>query len=209
MNYELTTMGKCNSPSHKYIAGVDEAGRGPLAGPVVAAAVIMNDTNISEVRDSKMISAKQRESLFLKIKQNALDYKICVVSEKIIDEINIFAATQLAMKKCVEGLQFNPSLVLVDGHKIKDLKLLQKAVIKGDKKIYEIACASILAKVTRDKIMQVYDKFYPQYFFKKHKGYGTKKHFEILYSLGPCPIHRKTFFPVKEIISSLSVTRKP
>lgn len=182
----------------KYICGVDEAGRGPLAGPVVAAAVIMNKNTIEGIKDSKMLSFKKRGDLFYKIKKNALAYKISVINEKIIDEINIFASTQLAMKKCVENLEIKPDFILVDGHKIKEINLLQQAVIKGDKKIYEIACASILAKVTRDKIMLIFAKIYPQYEFAAHKGYGTKKHLQAILNFGPCPIHRKSFSPLKE-----------
>lgn len=175
------------------IAGMDEAGRGPLAGPVVAAAVIMPlDDIIPGVDDSKKVSEKKREILFEKIKEKAIAYKIVAVDEKTIDEINILEATKKAMKECVAGLSVRPEIVLVDAVKL-DLGVPSKAIIKGDALSYSIAAASILAKVFRDRLMESYDETYPAYGFKKHKGYGTKAHIDAIKEIGPCPIHRRTF----------------
>ena len=175
------------------IAGMDEAGRGPLAGPVVAAAVIMPlDEIIPGVDDSKKVSEKKREILFEKIKEKAIAYKIVAVDEKTIDEINILEATKKAMKECVSGLSVRPEIVLVDAVKL-DLGVTSKAIIKGDALSYSIAAASILAKVYRDHLMESYDEIYPAYGFKKHKGYGTKAHIDAIKEIGPCPIHRRSF----------------
>lgn len=177
----------------RLIGGMDEAGRGPLAGPVVAAAVIMPlDDPIPGVDDSKKVSEKKRETLFDLIIQKAVAYKICLADEHVIDEINILNATKQAMTSCVEGLSVRPDIVLVDAVKLA-LEVPTKAIIKGDALSYSIAAASILAKVYRDRLMREYDKEYPQYGFAKHKGYGTKDHIEALRTFGPSPIHRKTF----------------
>ena len=179
----------------KLIAGVDEAGRGPLAGPVVCACVIMpmeSEKIIEGVNDSKKLSAKKREELFDKIVDIAISYSIVEIEEKKIDEINILQATKLGMKRAVENLKVMPDLVLVDAVKI-DVALPQENIIKGDALSYNIAAASILAKVYRDKLMENLDKKYPEYNFAKHKGYGTKAHIEALKKYGKCEIHRETF----------------
>ena len=179
----------------KLIAGVDEAGRGPLAGPVVCACVIMpmeSEKIIEGVNDSKKLSAKKREELFDKIVDIAISYSIVEIDEKKIDEINILQATKLGMKRAVENLKVMPDLVLVDAVKI-DVALPQENIIKGDALSYNIAAASILAKVYRDKLMENLDKKYPEYNFAKHKGYGTKAHIEALKKYGKCEIHRETF----------------
>ena len=177
----------------RLIGGMDEAGRGPLAGPVVAAAVIMPlDSPIEGVDDSKQVSEKKRERLFDEIIEKAVAYKIVAVDEKVIDEINILNATKRAMTECVTGLSVRPDVVLVDAVKLA-LEVPTKAIIKGDALSYSIAAASILAKVYRDRLMRDYDALYPEYGFAKHKGYGTKDHIEALRTYGPCPIHRRSF----------------
>lgn len=179
----------------KLIAGVDEAGRGPLAGPVCVAAVIMpfeQDKIIEEINDSKKLTEKKREQLFEKIKNTAISYNIVFVDEKTIDSINILNATKLGMKQAIENLSVKPELVLIDAVKI-DTCVPTESIIKGDAKSYNIAAASILAKVTRDKLMVDLDKKYPEYNFKKHKGYGTKEHVENLKKFGKCEIHRNSF----------------
>lgn len=176
------------------ICGVDEAGRGPLAGPVCAAAVILpDDVYIEGLNDSKKLSEKRREELYEKITEVALAYNIEMVDEKTIDEINILQATYLAMNRAVDGLKTKPDYVLIDGNRIEGIKLPHETVVKGDAKSISIAAASILAKVTRDRyICEIADE-YPEYNFKKHKGYGTKEHTEAILKHGPCPIHRLTF----------------
>ena len=177
----------------RLIGGMDEAGRGPLAGPVVAAAVIMPlDSPIEGVDDSKQVSEKKRERLFDEIIEKAVAYKIVAVDEKVIDEINILNATKRAMTECVTGLSVRPDIVLVDAVKLA-LEVPTKAIIKGDALSYSIAAASILAKVYRDRLMRDNDALYPEYGFAKHKGYGTKDHIEALRTYGPCPIHRRSF----------------
>ena len=185
----------------RFVSGVDEAGRGPLAGPVVAAAVILSDdTIIEEVNDSKKLTPKKREILFDKIKLQALSYGVGIVDSVIIDKINILQATFLAMKHALDKLAIKPEIVLVDGnHKIPGLEIKQEAIVSGDAKSQSIACASILAKVTRDRMMDEYAKQYPRYLFEKHKGYGTKAHIEAIKKFGACPIHRKTFAPLNSI----------
>ena len=176
--------------------GIDEAGRGPLAGPVVVASCVMpldEDKIIFGIDDSKKLTEKQREELFEKIKQMAIEYSIQEVDEKTIDQINILQATKLGMKKCIEGLEKKPNLALVDAVKNIDSDVEQIAIIKGDGTSYSIAAASILAKVYRDKLMLELDAKYPEYNFKKHKGYGTKEHIDALKKFGPSKIHRKTF----------------
>ncbi|MDR3071526.1 MAG: ribonuclease HII [Endomicrobium sp.] len=187
------------------IAGVDEAGRGPLAGPVVAAAVILRrNLIISGLNDSKQLSEKNRERLFVAIKEEALDYSVEVVDSKIIDKINILQATFLAMSRAVSRLQIKPAMCIVDGNReVPNLAYVQKAIVDGDAKSASIAAASILAKVTRDKIMVEYAKRYPVYGFEKHKGYGTRKHIKSLKQYGICPIHRVTFSPISDIISQV------
>ena len=175
------------------IAGIDEAGRGPLAGPVVVASVIMPLDNIIDgINDSKKLSEKKRNELFEKIKQTAISYHIEVIDEKIIDDINILNATKLGMKNCIDKLDKTPDVVLIDAVKI-DSDVQTVSIIKGDAKSYSIAAASILAKVYRDNLMLQYDKEYPVYNFAKHKGYGTKMHIDAIKQYGICPIHRRTF----------------
>lgn len=178
---------------YSLIAGMDEVGRGPLAGPVVVACVIMNLENIiPEVTDSKKLSEKKREALYPQILDNALCVSIAEVSEKVIDEINILQATKLAMKNAVEGLKIKPDVVLIDAVKL-DIPYKTVSIIKGDLRSYSIACASIVAKVYRDKMMVDLSNKYPEYGFEKHKGYGTKDHIDALAKYGACDIHRKTF----------------
>lgn len=186
-----------NFTEYKLIAGMDEAGRGPLAGPVCCAIAIMpleSDKIIEGINDSKKLSEKKRNLLFDKIVETAIDYKICFIDEKTIDKINILKATKKGMEMCVVGLKVKPDIILVDA--VKGLNcngIKTESIIKGDALSYNIACASILAKVTRDRFMQEMDKKYPQYNFAKHKGYGTKEHIENLKKYGKCEIHRDTF----------------
>ncbi len=176
------------------IAGVDEAGRGPLAGPVYAAAVILKpNTIIKGINDSKKLSEKRREELFEEITEKAVAYNIFSIDEKRIDEINILNATYEAMNGAVNGLSIKPDFVLIDGNCISGMKLPHETVVKGDAKSVSIAAASILAKVSRDRFIYKMAQKYPQYGFEKHKGYGTKAHNEAILEYGPCEIHRKTF----------------
>ena len=181
----------------KYIGGIDEVGRGPLAGPVVVACCVMplNDEDIIQgVNDSKKVSEKNREILFEKIKEKAIAYQIEMLDEKAIDEMNILEATKACMRKSIEDIsqKIDLDLVLIDAVKI-DTKVPIEPIIKGDAKSYSIACASILAKVTRDHMMVEYDKQYPGYDFASNKGYGSAKHIAAIKSIGPCEIHRKSF----------------
>lgn len=174
--------------------GVDEAGRGPLAGDVYAAAVILNPDNYIEgLNDSKKLSEKKREKLYDEIIEKAEDYCIARATIAEIEEINILNAAMLAMKRAVSGLETKPALVLADGNKTSDVPCEARAVVKGDGNSASIAAASILAKVTRDRYMLEMAKKYPEYGFEKHKGYGTKLHREKILELGPCPIHRPSF----------------
>lgn len=176
----------------KFIAGIDEAGRGPLAGPVVVASVIMPLENpIEGVNDSKKLSAKKRDILYDKIIRQAIDMHVSIVSEKTIDEINILNATKQGMLDCIKGLK-QVDCVLIDAVKL-DADVKTVSIIHGDALSYNIAAASIIAKVTRDRLMLEYDKQYPLYNFAKHKGYGTAEHIKLLKEYGPCPIHRRTF----------------
>ena len=179
---------------YKMIAGIDEAGRGPLAGPVCAAAVILPDDAVIEgINDSKKLSEKKREELYDKITDVAIAYNIEMVDEKIIDEINILQATYLAMKNAVSGLSEKADFALIDGNRSEGMEIPYETIVKGDSKSISIAAASILAKVTRDRyITEISDK-YPEYNFKKHKGYGTKEHTDAILKYGPCEIHRRTF----------------
>lgn len=188
----------------KLIAGVDEAGRGPLAGPVAVASVIMPlDKDIIEgVNDSKKLTEKKREKLFDEIIEKAIAYHIELVDHKTIDEINILNATKLGMKTCIEKLSIKPDLVLIDAVKL-DVETPIESIIKGDAKSYNIACASILAKVSRDRLMLELDAIYPEYGFKKHKGYGTKAHIEALKQFGKCDIHRNSF--IKNFVGNENV----
>lgn len=187
---------------YKIICGVDEAGRGPLAGPVYAAAVVLHEGQIIEgVNDSKKLSEKKREALYDKIIAECADFSIASASEKEIDEINILQATFLAMKRAVEGLKIVAQLALVDGNRAPDLGAVDvQTIIKGDSKSQSIAAASILAKVSRDRFMAEAAKKYPQYCFEKHKGYGTKLHYEMIEKYGICEIHRRSF--LKKVLSN-------
>ena len=175
------------------IGGVDEVGRGPLAGPVVCASVIMPlDDIIIGVDDSKKLSKKKREMLYDKILEKAIAYSIQKVEPSVIDEINILNATKLCMKNAIETLSVKPDVVLIDAVKL-DLSVETFSIIKGDLKSYSIGCASIIAKVFRDRLMEEYAKTYPEYGFEKHSGYGTKQHITAIKEIGACPSHRKTF----------------
>ena len=179
----------------KNICGIDEAGRGPLAGPVVVAGVIMPEDSIIEgINDSKKVSEKKRELLYDKIIEEAISYSVAIIGQDIIDDINILNATKTGVTKVVEGLDTKPDLIIIDAlEHINTKGIPYEAIIKGDAKCYSIAAASILAKVTRDRIMREWDLVYPQYGFAKHKGYGTAKHIENIKEYGLCPIHRRSF----------------
>lgn len=177
-----------------YLAGVDEAGRGPLAGPVFAAAVVFDDDVVIDgINDSKKLSEKKREKLYNEICEKATAYCVASVDEQTIDAINILQATFLAMRNAVLGLDLVPDYVLIDGNKSPDIPMECETVVKGDSKSMSIAAASILAKVSRDRFITEMAEVYPGYGFEKHKGYGTKAHYEAIEKLGICPIHRKTF----------------
>ncbi|MBP9988773.1 MAG: ribonuclease HII [Ruminococcus sp.] len=185
---------EAHASGYKIVCGIDEAGRGPLAGPVCAAAVILPDNCIIEgVNDSKKLSEKKREALFDVIKETAVAYSIATADEKEIDEINILQATYLAMNRAFNGLQIKPDMALVDGNRDPMLGIPTKTIVKGDANSMSIACASILAKVTRDRFMLEMDKKFPEYQFSKHKGYGTKLHYEMLDKYGASEIHRMSF----------------
>ncbi len=183
------------SKGFKNICGIDEAGRGPLAGPVVVAGVIMPENSMIEgVNDSKKVSEKKRENLYELIIKEALSYSVAIIGQDVIDDINILNATKQGVTEVVEGLKIKPDLILVDAlEHINTKGIPYEPIIKGDAKCYAIAAASIVAKVTRDRIMREWDEVYPQYGFIKHKGYGTKAHMEAIKQYGLTPIHRKTF----------------
>lgn len=183
------------------VAGVDEAGRGPLAGPVVAAAVILDELNpIKGLADSKILTALRREKLFDEIRAKALCFSIAEASVAEIEQLNILQATLLAMRRAVEGLRLKPNKVLVDGNRLPVLDMLAEAIVKGDATVPAISAASILAKVHRDRWCAEYDQQFPHYGFAKHKGYGTAEHLAALRTHGACPQHRKTFRPVTEVL---------
>jgi ribonuclease HII len=203
---------------YKVVVGLDEAGRGPLAGPVVAAAVALNQKSkiknqneklkfknlLKKIRDSKKLTPPKRKELYQQIiKCPFIKWGIGKVSEKVIDKINIFEATKLAMKKAIESLKKKlkrkVDFLILDGNFKIDLEIPQKSIVKGDEKVLSCAIASIITKVTRDKIMEKYAKKFPEYGFEKHKGYGTKFHLKMLKKYGPCKIHRKSFLPVAKI----------
>lgn len=176
------------------VCGVDEAGRGPLAGPVVAAACILPiDCHIEGLNDSKKLSEKKRDALFEEIKEKAIAYSIASASNEEIDQINILNATMLAMARAIEGLPVPADFALVDGNCIRNFPIPGATLVKGDAKCPSIAAASILAKVTRDRLCMDMDEKYPEYNFKKHKGYPTKEHRDLVIKHGPCPLHRRTF----------------
>ena len=179
---------------YKLICGVDEAGRGPLAGPVCAAAVILpRNTVIEGLNDSKKLSEKKREALFEVIKEKALSYGIAYASVEEIEELNILNATYLAMNRAISQLSPKPELALIDGNRSTGIETESRTVVKGDAKCADIAAASILAKVSRDRLMKEMAEIYPQYGFEKHKGYGTKAHYDAIREFGPSPIHRLSF----------------
>lgn len=179
----------------EYICGIDEAGRGPLAGPVVVGAVILpQDSFIEGVNDSKKISEKKRERIYDQIIEEAVAWSVGIVDEKTIDEINILNATKLGVKLALEGLKQKPDVIMVDAlNNMDTLGIPYISVVKGDAKNYSIAAASIIAKVTRDRMMQEWDTVYPAYGFAKHKGYGTAEHIRVIKENGPCSIHRRSF----------------
>lgn len=180
---------------YNYICGIDEAGRGPLAGPVVVASAIMPPESMIEgVNDSKKISEKKREKLYDLITQEAISYGVGIINQEEIDNVNILNATKNGLTKSIEELKIKPDIILVDALRdINTLNIPYRSVIKGDAKIYSIACASIIAKVTRDRIMKEWDTVYPQYGFISHKGYGTAKHIAAIKEYGLCPLHRRSF----------------
>ena len=183
-----------HSQGYRYVCGVDEVGRGPLAGPVVCAAVIMPADDIIEgVDDSKKLSPKKRERLAQLIRQKAIALNICLIEREIIDEINILEATKLCMKNAIEGLKVTPDFVLSDGNMQLDISVPQRSVIGGDAACYCIGAASIVAKVARDALMEEYAKTYPAYGFENNKGYGTAAHIAAIKECGICPIHRRSF----------------
>jgi len=187
------------------VAGVDEAGRGPLAGPVVAAAVILDDLQpIKGLADSKILSARRREQLFDEIRAKALCCCIAQASVEEIERLNILQATLLAMRRAVEGLRLKPALVLVDGNRLPLLTMRAEAIVKGDALVAAISAASILAKVHRDRWCAEVDAQYPQYGFARHKGYGTAEHLAALTAHGVCPQHRKTFRPVADVLAEVA-----
>lgn len=198
------------------IAGLDEAGRGPLAGPVIAGAVVFdkdflcnnkNNEIITLINDSKQLSEKKREMIFeYLVSTDGISYAVGGATAQEIDQINILQATWVAMKRAVENLPNLPDVILVDGLPVKGLPVNSEAIVKGDSKSLSIAAASIIAKVSRDRLICEWDKDYPEYGFANHKGYGSKKHLEALEKFGPCPIHRKTFKPVANIIHKTNQT---
>lgn len=205
---DLMTEKKIFDRGYKFVGGVDEAGRGPLAGPVVAACVVVgadfkiDDDDLALVADSKKLTAKKREKLFGIIKEKVSAVEIGVVDNLTIDKINILQASFLAMRRAIKKLKIDPDYILVDGNfKIPKLEKSQTAIIGGDAKVFCIAAASIIAKVSRDWMMTEIDKQYPEYDFAKHKGYGTKAHFAKIAEHGPCPLHRFSFSPIKEMIN--------
>lgn len=188
---------------HAVIAGIDEAGRGPLAGPVVAAAVILPDDFQHEVlTDSKLLSAPRRERLFAEITSHSeITWALSAVDSEEIDRINILQATYLAMRQALQELPVRPDGALIDGKPLPDFPIPHRGIVKGDSLSLSIAAASIIAKVTRDRLMEEFSRRYPAYGFEKHKGYGTRQHLQLLKENGPCPIHRRSFAPVAQLSS--------
>lgn len=198
-SYEIAAMNK----GFKTVCGVDEAGRGPLAGPVYAAAVILpTGLEIPGLNDSKKLSEKKREELFDIITNVALSFSVGVATEKEIDEINILNATFLAMKRAINGLEICPDYAIIDGNRAPHSGIYEETVVKGDGKVMSVAAASVIAKVSRDRFMLKMAEEYPQYQFEKHKGYGTKLHYEMLEKYGISPIHRKSF--LKKLLGDLN-----
>ena len=187
------------------IAGVDEVGRGPLIGPVVACACIL-PVNFyhKDIKDSKKLSEKKREEMYKIIKENAISIGLGIVSEKVIDEVNIYEATKIAMKEAIKNLNITPEHILIDAMKL-ELNIPSTSIIKGDAKSESIAAASIIAKVTRDHMLDEMDKEYPMYDLKNNKGYGTKKHLEALQTYGPCKYHRVSYSPVRNALNEKNI----
>ncbi len=195
---------KAREAGFSCIAGVDEAGRGPLAGPVTAAAVVLpDDLLIRGLTDSKQVSEKERDRLFDVIREKAVCFGIGIADERTIDEVNILQATIIAMERALEQLVPPPDYILIDALTLPRVSLPQNGIIKGDRRSHSIAAASILAKVTRDRLMLELHEQYPEYNFKRHKGYGTREHLDLLRKYGPCDAHRKTFNPVSRMISGV------
>jgi len=194
----------------KYIAGIDEVGRGPLAGPVVTAAVVLpRKTYIAGVDDSKKLSPGKRKKLAAQIKELALTWAVAAINPPFLDDINILNATREAMCMAVAELNPRPDFMLIDALKLPDIHIEQQSLIKGDSLSFSIACASILAKVERDASMEALELIHPGYGFSKHKGYATREHIQALMVKGPCPIHRRSFEPVKTLLSGGSYGRQP
>lgn len=194
----------------KYIAGIDEVGRGPLAGPVVTAAVVLpRKTYIAGVDDSKKLSPGKRKKLAAQIKELALTWAVAAINPPFLDDINILNATREAMCMAVAELNPRPDFLLIDALKLPDIHIEQQSLIKGDSLSFSIACASILAKVERDASMEALELIHPGYGFSKHKGYATREHIQALMVKGPCPIHRRSFEPVKTLLSGGSYGRQP
>jgi len=196
-------------PSEGLMAGVDEAGRGPLAGPVVAAAVILDDRHpIRGLRDSKLLTALQRERLFDQIRAKALCFSVAQASVQEIDTLNILQATLLAMRRAVLGLRLPPKLVLVDGNHLPVLPMRCEAIVQGDRRVAAISAASIVAKVTRDQWCEDVDAQYAGYGFARHKGYATVQHLKALRELGACELHRNTFAPVRQVLERAAMSKR-
>lgn len=195
---------KARHQGYRYIVGIDEVGRGPLAGPVVAAAVILpQDFKLLGLDDSKKISDKKREVFYETIMQEAIAVGVGIISNEIIDKINIYEATKQAMLTAIQQLEYAPEYALIDAMKLNTIDIPQESIIKGDANSVSIAAASVVAKVTRDRIMHEYDAKYPQYGFKNNMGYGTKEHLDGLENHGLTPWHRKSFSPIKEMVNSI------
>jgi len=214
--YRLRLEKKIFKDGFRRIGGIDEAGRGPLAGPVVAACLSIapgfriKNKELAEVNDSKLLSEKKREELFKILMDEDLEIGVGICSPRIIDKVNIFQATFLAMKKSIEKLPRRPECIILDGKfLIPELEIEQRAIVKGDAKVFLIAAASIIAKVTRDRLMRKYHGQFPGYGFDQHKGYATLRHCRMIKKLGPCPIHRQTFSPIKVVSGRNSVVDLP
>ncbi len=203
ISFSSTLASYLRSPVDNFmIAGVDEVGRGPLAGPVVTAAVILSpdDPYLGQYRDSKRVAEKKRLKLYHHIRQHAVAYSVTMATLEEIDQLNILHATMLSMRRSVLELSLVPEKVLVDGNRIPDLPIEAEAIVGGDDSVQQIAAASIVAKVIRDRLMAMYDVRFPGYQFAKHKGYGTKVHMDALRALGPCEVHRKSFAPIARLL---------
>ncbi|GAV25906.1 ribonuclease HII [Carboxydothermus islandicus] len=207
--FNLQIENQLFSSGYELVAGGDEAGRGPIAGPVVAAIVVIKPgIYIPEVDDSKKLSSKKREKLFEEIITMVTDWSVAVVGPDLIDRLNIYRATKFALKVALNSLSIKPEALILDALELKGFSGKQISLVKADEISFAVACASILAKVIRDKIMEQYDKDFPGYGFKKNKGYLTREHREALELLGPSPIHRKSFEPIKSFYGQLKLFEK-